>query len=106
MPTTTLECYTAGTYNHSIQFKVDSQYHDPQGSVYGPPGSVSREVDPIGLEGLGLKGLLGLLVVGRDVKKKIQKLTLVLLKGSTRNLRNFLGVITTQEILNYSRRFK
>ena len=71
MPTTTLECYTAGTYNHSIQFKVDSQYHDPQGSVYGPPGSVSREVDPIGLEGLGLKGLLGLLVVGRDVKKKI-----------------------------------
>ena len=71
MPTTTLECYTAGTYNHSIQFKVDSQYHDPQGSVYGPPGFVSREVDPIGLEGLGLKGLLGLLVVGRDVKKKI-----------------------------------
>ena len=70
MPTTTLECYTAGTYKHSIQFKVDSQYHDPQGSVYGPPGSVSREVDPIGLEGLGLKGLLGLLVVGRDVKKK------------------------------------
>ena len=70
MPTTTLEYYTAGIYNHSIQFKVDSQYHDLQGSVYGPPGFVSREVDPIGLEGLGLKGLLGLLVVGRDVKKK------------------------------------
>ena len=72
MPTTTLECYTAGTYNYNIYtHRVDSQYHDPQGSVYGPPGSVSREVDPIGLEGLGLKGLLGLLVVGRDVKKKI-----------------------------------
>ena len=69
MPTTILEYYKAGTYNHSIQCKVDSQYHDPQGSAYGPPGSVSREVDPIGLEGLGLKGLLGLLVVGRDVKK-------------------------------------